>query len=197
MKFSFNSNILWSISFSNFFLEREKKKRKRKKKRHYCGTEFTVDSELFSLSCFSSCGEFCSFLLFSSSLESLFNPPSAVANSLSCEELSQALSVGTAPFLWGKIVKNASCQSLVSRYSRIISNTAIKTSRAHHNTAYSILKCAAFVLRVRVCPTNYFVLNTSFSWTSCQSQYAQGSQGCYLFCSSSLIQFLSTQGWQL
>lgn len=60
--------------------------------------------------------------LFSSSLESLFNPPSTLANFLSCELLSQAWSVGTAPFLWGKIVKNVH-QSLVSRYSRIISQT--------------------------------------------------------------------------
>lgn len=30
---------------------------------------------------------------------------------------------GTAPFLWGRMVKNASFQSLFSRYARIISNT--------------------------------------------------------------------------
>lgn len=106
----------------------------------HCGTGLTEDTGLLCWPCWpcsSFCGESGSFPQCSPSLE--LSHPSG-RGCWSWGELSQTLCAGTAPFRWGKIVKNASCQSLVSKNSRIISNTATRINRSHHNAA-DYLQC--------------------------------------------------------
>lgn len=116
----------------------------------HCGTGLTEDTGLLCWPCWtcsSFCGESGSFPQCSPSLE--LSHPSG-RGCWSWGELSQTLCAGTAPFRWGKIVKNASCQSLVSKNSRIISNTATRTNRSHHNAADCLQcdPCAAWFVLV-------------------------------------------------
>lgn len=126
----------------------------------HCGTGLTEDTGLLCGPCSSFCGEPGWFLQCSPSLE--LSHPSGWG-CWSWGELSQALCAGTAPFRWGKMVKNASCQSLVSKNSRIISNTATRTNGRH-----SLLSCLIMwpLCWVLICPNYCKVLTSSAFWLS-------------------------------